>query len=229
MTGNAPAPGGAGQDVAGEVLATSATWDAPGTPAISVMVSTWNRSGYLDDLHRTLVAQTLAADQFEVVVVDNGSADDTAEVLAALAESSPLRLAVVRLDENRGPAGGRNAAAAHCRAPLIAVTDDDCLPTPAWLIGIVASFDADDVVLVQGRVDPDPARLAEAGPWPAQEPGGEPALRRYLRKLFTLSALRARSVSGDLYERARADYLRFFAVPMLERNDVFESDWMNPG
>lgn len=71
--------------------------------------------------------------------------------------------------------------------------------------------------------------LAEAGSWQAQEPGGEPALRRYLRKLFTLSALRARSVSGDLYERARADYLRFFAVPMLERNDVFESDWMNPG
>lgn len=67
--------------------------------------------------------------------------------------------------------------------------------------------------------------LTAAGPWPTEEP----ALRRYLRKLFTLAALRARSVSGDLYERARADYLRFFGEPMLERNEVYESDWMNPG
>lgn len=67
--------------------------------------------------------------------------------------------------------------------------------------------------------------VAEAGAWPEEEP----ALRRYLRKLFTLSALKARAVSGDLYDRARADYHRFFGEPMLERNAVFESDWMNPG
>lgn len=59
-------------------------------------------------------------------------------------------------------------------------------------------------------------------------PDREPALRRYLRKLFTLAALRARTVSGDLYEQARADYGRFFGEPMLERNEVYESDWMNP-
>ncbi|WPZ36176.1 FkbM family methyltransferase [Thalassobaculum sp. OXR-137] len=71
--------------------------------------------------------------------------------------------------------------------------------------------------------------LVETGGWPEGGSGREPPLRRYLRKLFTLSALRARSASGDLYERARADYRRFFGEPMLERNAVFESDWMNPG
>ena len=68
-------------------------------------------------------------------------------------------------------------------------------------------------------------RLVATAPWPAEEP----ALRRYLRKLFTLAALKARGVSGELYERARADYQRFFGEPMLERHQVFESDWMNPG
>lgn len=68
-------------------------------------------------------------------------------------------------------------------------------------------------------------QLVELGGWPAEEP----ELRRYLRKLFTLAALHARSVSGDLYEQARADYERFFGETMLERHEVFASDWMNPG
>lgn len=71
--------------------------------------------------------------------------------------------------------------------------------------------------------------LLDVGGRRMADPSEEPALRRYLRKLFTLSSLRARAVSGDLYERARADYQRFFGMPMLERNEVFESDWMNPG
>lgn len=149
----------------GRVLATSTRWEAAAPPAVSVVVATWNRSGYLGELHAALVAQSMSKDRFEVVVVDNGSSDDTAAVLSAIAASSPLRMAVVRLEANRGPAGGRNAGAGYCRAPLLAVTDDDCLPTPTWLTGIVAAFTDTDVVLVQGRVDPDPSRYADAGSW----------------------------------------------------------------
>lgn len=149
----------------GTVLARSAAWDAPGVPVVSVMVSTWNRSGYLEDLHRLLAAQTMPHLDFEVVIVDNGSADDTATVLQQLAARSPLRLSCVRLGENRGPAGGRNAAARHCRGPLLAVTDDDCLPTPQWLAGLVRCFDDPTVAVTQGRVIPDPARADVAGPW----------------------------------------------------------------
>lgn len=151
--------------LADEIIATSPTWAADGDPAISVMVSTWNRSGYLDDLHRMLAAQTLDPDRFEVVIVDNGSGDETPAELARLAAGSPLRLAGVRLEENRGPAGGRNAAAQHCRAPILAVTDDDCLPTSTWLEHLLASFDDGEVVVAQGCVIPDPSRAAEAGPW----------------------------------------------------------------
>ena len=63
--------------------------------------------------------------------------------------------------------------------------------------------------------------------WTAE--GAEPEIRRYLRKLFTFAAGRTRSLSGDLYEQARADYQRFFGERMLDRHEIFESDWLNPG
>ena len=67
--------------------------------------------------------------------------------------------------------------------------------------------------------------LAAKG-WTA--PADEPPIHRYLRKLFTFAALRVRALSPELYSRARADYERFFGQPMLDRHDVFESDWLNP-
>lgn len=75
-------------------------------------------------------------------------------------------------------------------------------------------------------------RLMESGGWDgAGVDGGEgePAARRYLRKLFTFAAGRVRGLSTQLYEQARADYQRFFGERMLDRHEIYESDWLNPG
>ncbi|MTV24579.1 glycosyltransferase family 2 protein [Nitriliruptoraceae bacterium ZYF776] len=152
----------AGDDVE---VRSSPSFDAGPVPAVSVVIATYGRSGYLAELFARLADQDLAPEAFEVVVVDNGSTDDTWPVLSDLVATSPLRTRAVRLPVNRGPAGGRNAGAAHARAPVLAVTDDDCLPTPAWLPGIVAAFEDAEVVVAQGRVEPDPATRDAAGPW----------------------------------------------------------------
>lgn len=68
-------------------------------------------------------------------------------------------------------------------------------------------------------------RLQASGWRPGAE---EPALRRYLRKLFILAAGRLRAQSGELYERAAGDYQRFFGDVMPTRHEVFESEWLNP-
>ena len=60
-------------------------------------------------------------------------------------------------------------------------------------------------------------------------PAEEPAIRRYLRKLFTLAASRLRRVSAALYEQAALDYQRVFGERMLTRHELFESAWLNPG
>ncbi len=144
-------------------LAASAAW--PGEPPdISVVVSTYRRAAYLADLVAALEAQTLDHRRFEVVMVDNGSADDTWSTLTHLAARTSMRLQAVRLEGNRGPGGGRNAGIAVARAALVAITDDDCLPTPTWLAELVRAFD-DGAAVVQAPVLPDPDPVTDARWW----------------------------------------------------------------
>lgn len=129
-----------------------------------MVVSTFRRPQYLAELFAALEAQALAVDDYEVVVVDNGSGGDTWAALTDLVGATPMRVTAVHLEENRRPSGGRNAGAVHVRAPLLAITDDDCLPTPAWLPELLAAFE-DGADVVQGKVEPEPSQFAAAGPW----------------------------------------------------------------
>jgi glycosyltransferase involved in cell wall biosynthesis len=140
----------------------SASWEGP-APRIGVVVSSYRRPHFLDGLLEALRVQTLASTDYEVVLVDNGSADATWERLVTAASTSPLRLAVTTLTTNRGPGGGRNHGLSMVRAPMVAITDDDCLPTPGWLEALVAAGDA-GAQLIQGEVHAAHSEL-DAGPW----------------------------------------------------------------
>jgi glycosyltransferase involved in cell wall biosynthesis len=94
---------------------------------------------------------------FEVIVVDNGSRDDT----AALAGRSEIVSRVIRRARGDGPGAARNAGAAASRGEVLVFLDADCRPTATWLASGVASIVADD--LVQGKVLPDP--LVPLGPF----------------------------------------------------------------
>jgi cellulose synthase/poly-beta-1,6-N-acetylglucosamine synthase-like glycosyltransferase len=111
----------------------------------TVVVPARNAAATLPRTLGCLAAQTLA---HEVVVVDDGSSDET----TAIAERAGAR--VVRSPAS-GPAAARNAgaAAANSQGPL-AFTDADCLPTPEWLAAGVAALEGAD--LVQGAVEPEP-------------------------------------------------------------------------
>jgi glycosyltransferase involved in cell wall biosynthesis len=137
----------------------STGWPGPAA-AVAVVVSTHSRAALLSGLLDALEAQDGV--DFEVVVADNGSSDDTWSVLTDRCRRSPLRLLALRLPFHDGPAVPRNTAVAQSRSPLIAFTDDDCLPTPGWLSGLVDAFD-DSTDIVQGRTQPEPGGWA--GPW----------------------------------------------------------------
>ena len=109
-------------------------------------------------------SQTLPQRAFEVVIVDNGSTDGTIDMLLDLQRRSRLQLRVIRIEENRGPARGRNAAWRACRAPIVAFTDDDCAPTPTWLEnGLTENERGTDIVV--GRTAPRPDQLHLLGPF----------------------------------------------------------------
>jgi glycosyltransferase involved in cell wall biosynthesis len=145
-------------------VAYSPTCDVGPTPRIAAVVSTFGRPGFLAELVRSLADQSLPHDDYEIVIVDNGSTDATWSILQKLAASSPARVAVATLAENKGPGGGRNHAFSFVRAPLAAITDDDCLPTTRWLSAMLASLSAGQDV-VQGQVEADPTDREAAGPW----------------------------------------------------------------
>ncbi|HVU60069.1 MAG TPA: glycosyltransferase family A protein [Mycobacteriales bacterium] len=139
--------------------AQSAAWQGA-APAVAVVVSSHSRGTLLDGLLDVLESQD--HNDFEVIVADNGSADDTWSVLTSRCARTPLRLRALRLPFHDGPAVPRNTCIVEARAGLVAFTDDDCLPTPAWLSSITGAFD-DETVVVQGRTVPEPGGWA--GPW----------------------------------------------------------------
>jgi glycosyltransferase involved in cell wall biosynthesis len=121
--------------------------------AVSVVVPTYGRADRLPRLVAALEAQTLSPDRFEVVIVDNGSRDDTPTVLADLAASTPIDLRPLRIEDNAGPAPARNLGWRSARGPLVAFTDDDCVPEPDWLAQGVASATATpDLGVLQGAI-----------------------------------------------------------------------------
>jgi GT2 family glycosyltransferase len=114
---------------------------------------------HLDDLEglqgcvACLEAQTLGRDRFEIVVADNGSQATLAEIAAAAPGARIVRIA------ERGAGPARNGGVRASRHEVLAFTDSDCRPEPAWLeAGLKALATAD---LAGGAVRvavPDPSR-----------------------------------------------------------------------
>jgi glycosyltransferase involved in cell wall biosynthesis len=132
-------------------------------PTVAVVVSSYNRADRLADLLDSLAGQTLSADEFEVVIVDNGSSDQTPRVLERELQRDRLRLQTLRHERTLGPAGGRNTGWRAAKAQLIAFTDDDCVATPEWLESVLRATEENPGAIVQGRTDPKPDELDELG------------------------------------------------------------------
>ncbi len=142
-------------------------WDRGPAPVLSVVVATRNRARWLSGLLDALAAQTLGADRFEVVVVDDGSTDGTWDVLRHQVAVGGLRLRVLRLARSEGQGEARNAGVARTRTDILCFTDDDCVPDPGWLAALAGPLLAPGApaVVVQGRTEGWAGDRDGAGPW----------------------------------------------------------------
>jgi glycosyltransferase involved in cell wall biosynthesis len=132
------------------------------TPLVSVIVSTRNRAGYLDEGLLSLATQHCDV-PFEVVVVDNASTDRTPDVIDAWCQRD-RRYRHVR-EERLGLSYGKNAGAAAARGQLLLFADDDVIAAPDWVRRYCNFFGGRDgeLVVAGGAIVPVPADL---GPWP---------------------------------------------------------------
>jgi glycosyltransferase involved in cell wall biosynthesis len=96
------------------------------TPTVSVVIATYNRSGLLRETIDSVLKQTFR--DFELIVVDDGSTDNTEEVLKSYGD----RLRYFR-QENRGPSAARNFGVSHARAGWISIQDSDDICAPDHL------------------------------------------------------------------------------------------------
>jgi cellulose synthase/poly-beta-1,6-N-acetylglucosamine synthase-like glycosyltransferase len=106
-------------------------------PAASVIVPAYNAGQMIPLCLAALTDQTAARDSYEVIVVDDGSTDGTAEGVA--------RFPGVRLvrQPNQGPAAARNQGARLAAGDIIVFTDADCVPARDWLERMLEPFGAD--------------------------------------------------------------------------------------
>jgi len=124
--------------------------DSDSHPEASAILCTYNRSHALARVLAALRSQTVSPDAFEIVVVDDGSTDDTAAVVAEAARHMP-NLRFVQHDANRGTAASGNTGIAAARTDKLLFIDDDCIPDPSWVEAMAAALDDSPVVL--GAID----------------------------------------------------------------------------
>jgi succinoglycan biosynthesis protein ExoU len=125
---------------------------------VCVIIAAKNAAGTITRAIRSGLREGCVA---EVVVVDDGSSDGTAEAARA-ADDGSGRLRVLSLDVNKGPAFARNHAIAHSTAPLIAILDADDFFLDGRFDRLLAEDDwdfvADNIVFIDGRgevIEPD--------------------------------------------------------------------------
>ena len=109
--------------------------DMPRRPRVSVVIPAYNHARFLPDALDSVLAQTFQ--DFEVVVVDDGSTDETGEVVAAYGN----RIRYVR-QSNAGQAAARNRGIRETSAPFIAFLDAYDYWFPEKLTAQMAHFDA---------------------------------------------------------------------------------------
>jgi len=111
---------------------------------VSIIIPTFNGASRIGPCLDALLRQKGAAQKVEILVVDDGSTDNVAEIVGRYSDVQLISQA------NAGPAAARNRGVLEASSEIVIFTDDDCIPASGWLGAMMAPFEGLDVVGVKG-------------------------------------------------------------------------------
>jgi GT2 family glycosyltransferase len=122
---------------------------------ISVIIATYNRGPFIIECLNSVATALLAATpvQAEIIIVDNGSTDDTGELIRGWVKTSPVPGKFL-LETRRGTCHARNLALKEATGDVLAFTDHDCRWSETYVVELLAHLAQDKApVLRGGRVE----------------------------------------------------------------------------
>lgn len=171
---------------------------------LSIIVATYNRKHELKELFESFAHQTLAPEQFEVVIVDDGSSDGTEQFINEIRSNTPFEIQY-HYQENKGPGFARTLGMQKAGGDVFIFIDSDCIAPRHYLKTIADAFQAQTIDAFGG-----PDRSAEAfSAW-------DKAVNYTMTSFLTTGGLRG--ASGTKLARY---YPRSFNMGL--RREVFET------
>ena len=123
-------------------------------PHITIAICTYNRYDTLSKAIKSATAQSLADEDYEILVIDNSPDHEMSQT----ASEAYLLIPNLRwiVEKTPGLSNARNVATGLAQAPLIAFMDDDAIAAPTWIEALLATFGTFGAAarVVGGRVDP---------------------------------------------------------------------------
>ncbi len=122
--------------------------------SVTVIVCTWNRSQLLKKTLESLTRQIVSPENnFEVIVVDNNSNDDTQYVVETFSKHQPNIQIIYRFEPTQGKQFALNNGISSARGEIIAFTDDDIILPSNWINNIIQAFSDKSLELCGGKTE----------------------------------------------------------------------------
>jgi O-antigen biosynthesis protein len=129
-------------DYVAELVALAAPW----SPTVSVIVPNYNYARHLRRRLESIWAQSVPV--FELIVLDDDSTDESAQVIEELRRESPVEMRVVRNQENSGSVSRQWARGVRlARGEVVWIAEADDFAEPEFLEGVAPAFEDSDIVL----------------------------------------------------------------------------------
>jgi len=162
------------------------------SPFVSVIIPVLNEERTIRECLTSLIKMDYPVERREILVVDNGSTDRTAEIV----KSFPIQYLQ---EELRGSAAARNKGIKASRGEIVAFTDADCVVTTGWLWELVRAFDEEGVGGVAGEVVAYPPRTPAE--WYAARVRHLSPQKYLSRPLLPFAAFANLSFRRDVFDR----------------------------